>query len=407
MFTTVDLDKFIVKSRTMPDPKPRRNLPLTDQQRAELLDRLDGKHDAERTVEPIRRGQNRRADDRAEYRLHDVAITVEHLGGGAGHLIVCGRNLSAGGFGFVHGGFLHPGSACRLRLMRLDGQSEQVAGRIVSCRHVEGVVHEVGVQFETRIDPSAFVSISTSEPEAPTESIEAPQLNERVLYIESSTAETRLLTHYLTPTGARLTTVATPGAGLDAVKRERFDIVVTELNLDGEDGVEAIRKIRAVKFAGPIVVLTAETDPVRHNDARAAGADRSLTKPYSVTHLYAEMRTAHQMVLGTTSSAAMRSTLEGDTSMAHLIDSYIQEAKDLAERLDKAMEESQFDAVRRLCLNIKGSAPSYGFESLGDIASVTLEGLDGPAGLDGCSSQVRRLSLMCRCLTSDSDRRSV
>ncbi len=129
---------------------------LSDSERDRLLDRLDRSG----TRKP--RAQegpaiDRRKHPRLEYRKAEVPFVVEHPGGGGTWLLVAARNLSAGGMAFIHGGFLHVGSRCRLLLHRLDGERELIGGVIVNCRHVEGALHEFSVRFERKIKLSEFV----------------------------------------------------------------------------------------------------------------------------------------------------------------------------------------------------------------------------------------------------------
>ena len=93
----------------------------------------------------------RRREERWEYRMSDIAVLVAHPGGGSGRFLVCSRNLSAGGMGFIHGGYLHPGSDCRIALTRPDGSRLAVEGVVAHCRHVEGPHHEIGIRFQEQI----------------------------------------------------------------------------------------------------------------------------------------------------------------------------------------------------------------------------------------------------------------
>ncbi len=56
--------------------------------------------------------------------------------------------------------------------MRLGSQGKEtvtIAGEIVNCRHIEGLLHEVSVKFYRPIDISFFVRIDESQDTAPWE----------------------------------------------------------------------------------------------------------------------------------------------------------------------------------------------------------------------------------------------
>jgi two-component system KDP operon response regulator KdpE len=80
-------------------------------------------------------------------------------------------------------------------------------------------------------------------------------------------------------------------AALDAVEREKPDLIVLDLGLPDIDGVEVCRRIRETQSL-PIVVLSArgaEGDKVRALDA---GADDYVTKPFGADELLARIRAA-------------------------------------------------------------------------------------------------------------------
>src|SRR6266850_7964700 len=121
-------------------------LHLTDAERSALTDRL-----TRAPAELPGGGKERRRDRRSHYVHSGIPIAVEHPGGGISRYLVWSRNLSAGGISFLHGGFLHQGSRCKIQLTELSGQSRVVGGTVVSCRLASGRNHEVGVKFDQRI----------------------------------------------------------------------------------------------------------------------------------------------------------------------------------------------------------------------------------------------------------------
>jgi CheY-like chemotaxis protein len=218
---------------------------------------------------------------------------MEHPGGSVSRLLVCARNLSAGGMAFFHGGFLHPGTVCKIALRKRDGAVFAVAGMVVNCRHVEGAVHEVGLKFDQRIEPELFLeSRGISSDNVPT-SLAVPNLHGSMLLVDAD-PRTSLVGHHLRATGIEVSTVGSPVEALTALKKGQFDLAACDLNLKGHDGVEMIRKMRAGGFAGPIVVVTAETDEGRLAAAREAGAVHTLRRPHDPNALFALLAKLHR-----------------------------------------------------------------------------------------------------------------
>ena len=122
----------------------------------QLLDRIDAPERGA-TVAPSRRGRSPRRQPRYFYRQALINLDALHPGGTASQLSIYSRNISAGGLAFVHSGFLHPGTRCDFSLPRLDGLKQQIYGRIVNCRHLDGVMHELSVKFDSDIDAGCFV----------------------------------------------------------------------------------------------------------------------------------------------------------------------------------------------------------------------------------------------------------
>ena len=67
----------------------------------------------------------------------------------------------------------------------------------------------------------------------------------------------------------------------------KIDLLITDLNMPGMNGIELIKKVRtlgAYRFV-PILFLTTESQQSRKLEAKAAGADRWLVKPGSADDL--------------------------------------------------------------------------------------------------------------------------
>lgn len=120
-------------------------------ERERLLDELE----RARSRQPELKHQKRRYM-RVSFRQTGVGVTVETYGGSTVRFRVCARNISRGGLGFLHGGFLHPGSPCDVVLTTLDRERRTIPGRIAQCRFVTGRLHEVGVRFAHEIDLRLF-----------------------------------------------------------------------------------------------------------------------------------------------------------------------------------------------------------------------------------------------------------
>lgn len=102
----------------------------------------------------------------------------------------------------------------------------------------------------------------------------------RVLLVEDS-AEFRIMLRAMLSRHEDLTVVAEAGdgaAGLTAAQQHAPDVVVTDLQMPGTDGLELTRLLRAWQPDLPIVMLTGFPGPNIMDDAFSAGVSAFLEK---------------------------------------------------------------------------------------------------------------------------------
>ena len=85
----------------------------------------------------------------------------------------------------------------------------------------------------------------------------------------------------------RVLEAASGAEALEVLNEERPDVILMDLALPGFDGLEAIRRIRAIDgFQNTaIVVLTAYTGPSTYETAIRAGSDYFMAKPIDFDEL--------------------------------------------------------------------------------------------------------------------------
>ena len=93
---------------------------------------------------------------------------------------------------------------------------------------------------------------------------------------------------YVDTTKRRLAIYKAAEAIMEAASRNP-DLIMLDLGLPDIDGVEVISKVRGWS-AVPIIVISARTEDSDKIGALDAGADDSLTKPFSVEELLARVR---------------------------------------------------------------------------------------------------------------------
>ncbi|MBE0504105.1 MAG: response regulator [Desulfuromonadales bacterium] len=117
-----------------------------------------------------------------------------------------------------------------------------------------------------------------------------------ILIIDDSASMLAILGDMLVDSGYQVVEAVDGYAGLERVKETKFDLIITDLSMPVMDGIAFMRdakKLPLCKFV-PIVVLTAEGDAAKLEEAKKAGASTWLTKPFKEKQLRAVL----QMVIG-------------------------------------------------------------------------------------------------------------
>jgi two-component system KDP operon response regulator KdpE len=113
----------------------------------------------------------------------------------------------------------------------------------------------------------------------------------RVLVIDDEAPILRALRINLTARDYQVSTAEDGASGLEAMARDRPDVLILDLGLPDMDGTEVIRGVRGWTST-PIIVLSAWGQEGQKVAALDAGADDYVTKPFGMDELLARLRAA-------------------------------------------------------------------------------------------------------------------
>lgn len=104
----------------------------------------------------------------------------------------------------------------------------------------------------------------------------------RILVVEDEESLLKLESILFTSKGYQVTGVRDGNAALEAISKERPDLVVLDVMLPGLDGFEVCRAIKANPQTSsiPVLMLTAKKSSIDLERGKLAGADAYLTKPF-------------------------------------------------------------------------------------------------------------------------------
>ena len=113
-----------------------------------------------------------------------------------------------------------------------------------------------------------------------------------ILLVDDSATIRNMLKAYLQPLGYRILEAAGGRAGLQQSETQDIDLIITDQNMPGLDGLGMVKAIRegGRNANTPIMVLTTETSDEMKAAFRAAGANGWMSKPFSPDRLEAALK---------------------------------------------------------------------------------------------------------------------
>lgn len=122
-------------------------------------------------------------------------------------------------------------------------------------------------------------------------------MNETILVVDDEPKIVKLARDYLEQAGFRVLPASDGNEALAVFRQSRPDLVVLDLNLPGQDGLEVCRALRRVSDV-PIIMLTARVDETDRLIGLELGADDYVVKPFSPRELVARVRAVLRRVRG-------------------------------------------------------------------------------------------------------------
>ena len=111
----------------------------------------------------------------------------------------------------------------------------------------------------------------------------------RILTVDDSASIRQMVSFTLRNAGYEVVEAVDGKDGLGKASSEKFDLIVTDLNMPNMDGTQmitAVRKLPACAFV-PILMLTTESQAEKKDAARKAGATGWIVKPFNAEQVIA------------------------------------------------------------------------------------------------------------------------
>jgi DNA-binding response OmpR family regulator len=119
----------------------------------------------------------------------------------------------------------------------------------------------------------------------------------RILYIEDEADTRKFVSEILTMLCRRVIAVETANEGLVQYKQEMPDIILSDVDLPGMNGIELVKEIRKENKTIPIILLTAHTKKEYLMDAVKLHLVDYITKPLDIKKLTLALYDSAQEIL--------------------------------------------------------------------------------------------------------------
>ncbi len=322
-------------------------------------------------------GKDRRSL-RVPYNVGPVRAVVRPSTGGEVVFEVYPRNISSSGVAFIHGQFVYVGSEVQIDLPMMDASEVRQTGRIVGCRHVCDVIHEVSVAFTQPLNLVDFVNLPDEVAdkcaeewenacfEAGKKARKPPRLQGVCLIADDLDSNLRLLSLLIQRAGMDVVQAKDSKKILDAVRQMHVDAILLDIRLGKEDGHEVARAIRGAGYAGPILALSAHEDEKTQASIIKAGANGFLAKPCDPETLYETLQGL--LLENAQTKAPIHSRLKHDPEAKPLLRTFVDELSGRADALTQSLNQSDVETMLAICREVKGSGGSLGYDALVRIA---------------------------------------
>ena len=198
----------------------------------------------------------------------------------------------------------------------------------------------------------------------------------RILIAEDSPDSRLLLNAYLQGADHRVIFVEHGRQAIEKFETEKFDLVLMDMHMPVMDGFTATRALRQYEQEHnlprtPIIAITANARPEDIRATRAAGCDAHLSKPVSKGSLLAAIEIyGRQRKNADRIDMQERIKIKVPAGLDDLTPQYLDDRRSEFANLDQALRRSDFQQIRTIAHNLKGTGSSYGFEELTTLGAA-------------------------------------
>lgn len=193
------------------------------------------------------------------------------------------------------------------------------------------------------------------------------QITDTILLAEDNEVNQKLIIKLLEREGYVVRVASNGRQALDALEAAPVDLVLMDIQMPVMDGYEALRRIKADDRwkAVPVIALTAHAMKGEREKCLEAGFDGYLPKPVNRQDLIREIvtRLLHDDAQPSPQQEA-EATPGQDAELREIYLEFDRSLSDRYHRLTEAVMGTDYDAIRRIGHDLKGSGGAFGREKV-------------------------------------------
>jgi signal transduction histidine kinase/CheY-like chemotaxis protein len=184
----------------------------------------------------------------------------------------------------------------------------------------------------------------------------------RILLADDSDDNRFLILSYLQGSAARIDIAENGAIAVDVFQKNRYDLVLMDVEMPVMDGYAATRAIRRISPTTPVLALTAHAATEMAAAAFEAGFTEVLTKPIR--------KGALLEALGRYHAPSARARVLVEQGMEEVVPKYLDKRRAEIAIYRKALEDGNFEAIKNLGHKMKGTGTGYGFPMLTELGNA-------------------------------------
>jgi len=215
----------------------------------------------------------------------------------------------------------------------------------------------------------------------------------RVLLVEDSPDNQRVLLYHLRRMGVEVETAADGRAGVDRAIVGVFDLVLMDMQLPVLDGYGAAAELRRAGYDRPIIALTAHAMADDRARCLDAGCTDYLTKPIDVRRLYETL--AQHIPARPSETSPLVSLFADDTGLAPLVRKFVDSLPGKVADFRAAVAASDRAAIESQAHQLRGVGSMYGYPAVTETCALVEAAVKEGEDLELIAELVEEFAELC------------